>query len=153
MLYFALISENTVVSIISADSDQIDLSTTMKYQNIIEITNLDPVPEVGWILEGTVLKDPTNSATPSKKMSRLKLLERFTDAELAGIEGFANQSNAYAYALRAAMRKQMAAEFIDLALPQTVAGIHNLVALGLLSSQRASEIINTPLTEAEKYRG
>lgn len=153
MLYFALISENIVVSIIESESDQIDSSITHQYQNIIEITNLDPIPAVGWILEGSVLKDPTSSAVPSKKMSRLKLLERFTDTELAALEGFANQANPYAYALRAAMRKQMAAEFIDLSLPQTIAGINNLVALGLLSSDRANEIINTPLTEAEKYRG
>ncbi len=81
------------------------------------------------------------------------MLERFTETEIAGIEAFAAQSNAYAYALRGAMRKQSVAAYIDLSLPQTIAGINNLVALGLLTSERANIILNTPVTSLEKYKG
>lgn len=150
---FALIRDNLVSKIVDADSAEEIGETIAQYQNAIEITDMDPQPEVGWELVGTALVDPTGEAQPSKKVSKLKMLERFTDAEIAGIEAFAAQSNSYAYALRGAMRKQSVAAYIDLALPQTIAGINNLVALGLLTAERASVILNTPVTKEEKYKG
>lgn len=150
---FALIKDNFVVSIVeAADAEEIGLLIS-QYQNAIDITSLDPLPAVGWELVGTILTDPTGLSQPSKKISKLKMLERFTDAEMAGIEAFAAQQNAYAYALRGAMRKQSVAAYIDLALPQTIAGINNLVALGLLTSDRANTILNSPVTATEKYKG
>lgn len=150
---FALIRDNIVASIVDAESaEEIGLLIS-QYQNAIDITDADPQPAVGWELSGTILIDPTGLSQPSKKISKLKMLERFTDAEIAGIEAFAAQSNAYAYALRGDMRKQSVAAYIDLALPQTIAGINNLVALGLITSDRANTILNTPVTEVEKYKG
>lgn len=150
---FALIRENIVATVVEADdAEQIALLIS-QYQNAIEVTDMDPQPTVGWELVGSTLVDPTGLSTPSKKVSKLKMLERFTDVEIAGIKAFAAQANSYAYALRGAMRKQSVAAYIDLALPQTIAGVNNLVALGLLTSERASIILNTPVSESEKYKG
>lgn len=150
---FAFVKDDHVVEIRELHSEN-DISEDLRsYQAVMLIDGMDPVPQVGWQLSGSSLIDPTGQAKPSKVMSRLKFLERFTDAELGAIEAFSAQSNPYAYALRAAIRKQQVSEFIDLSLPQVSTGVMNLVGLGLLTLERANAILNTPLKDDEKYRG
>jgi hypothetical protein len=149
----AFIQDNVVVKKLSVESIDDVSSTFSLYQNVIEIDGLDPEPDVGWVLQGSVLIDPTGTAQPLKRISKLKFAQRFTDVELATIESYAWQSTPTAAALRAALRKQMIAEYIDLALPETATGLLSLVGLGLITADRASVILNTPVSESEKYRG
>ena len=153
MRKFALIVDDKVWDIkhVSLESDL--PSDLRQYQAVIEVTEAYPEVQIGWKFSGTSIINPDPDAAGSMAMSRLKFLERFTDAELGAIEAFASQSNPYAYALRAAIRKQQVAEFIDISLSQTILGVSSLVALGLLTAERASQILNTPLKEDEKYKG
>lgn len=147
------IRDNVVVDKKTVESVESVAETFAAYQNVIEVDGLDPEPQVGWVLQGSVLVDPTGSAQPSKIMSRLKFSQRFTREEKTAIEIYAWQSTTAAAALRSALRDQMVAQYIDLSLPETVEGLMSLVGLGLITAERASIILNTPVSEAEKYRG
>jgi hypothetical protein len=148
----ALIKNSVVVEL--KDITEEEISLYRDYEMVLEIENLSPVPEVGWLWNGISLTTPEGQpAVTSKRLTKLKFAERFTSEELAAIEAFAWQSNTYAAILRANLRKQMIANYIDLALPETVAGIMALVSLGLLTQARANEIVGAPVTEKERYRG
>jgi len=146
------IKDNKVKAVIQIDSDEEYFSFISHFQNLIDISEQVPQPKVGWIVKGNHVVDREDSAIPSR-ITKLAFRSRFTAAEKAGMEAFAAQSNAYAYALRAAMGDQRDATFIDLSRQDTIGGVNQLVAMGLLTSQRASEILNNPVLEIEVYSG
>jgi hypothetical protein len=124
------------------------------YENIVDVTNDNPLPKAGWIFNGSKCVPPVGVVVvPETKITKFAFISRFTDTELATIEGFAAQSNAYAFAVRVALRKQSLATYIDLYLPETINGTKALVALGLLTLARANEILTNPITSKELYRG
>ena len=124
------------------------------YDSVVEVTNNNPMPAENWTFTGTTFSPPAGvNATPTLKISKLAFLQRFTDIELATIEAAAAENNQYGFALRVALRKQSVATYIDLSLPETISGVNSLAALQLITSQRATTILTTPPTEAEKYRG
>lgn len=73
-----------------------------------------------------------------KALTRLEFMERFTDEELIGIFTAAKQS----VPLEVFLEKLKAAEEILLDNTLTVAGINALVAVGLLTTARAEEILS-----------
>jgi len=70
-------------------------------------------------------------------LTRLQFLNRFTDAELAGIYTVAKTN----VAIEIMLDKFRAAEFIDTIDLQTVAGINALESAGLIAPGRAVEIL------------
>lgn len=147
----ALIRENKIVEIreVFQESDILD---NRDFQNIMDISGMDPMPTLGWILEGTELKSPEGISTSeyqSKRISKLALLNRFTNSELAAyytaVEANVN--------LKILDKKMFAAEFIDLGRADTIAGIQALASVGIISSERASAILNTSPSNDERYRG
>lgn len=150
----ALITENKVSGFAEVQTEEEFEALGRTYSNLIDVTDANPVPVVGWVFNGSILvPGEGQSGTPSRKISKLKFLERFTDTELATIEGFSAGTSGYAFAVRVALRKQAVATYIDLSLPATISGVNNLVALGLLTSDRASIILDTPIIEEERYKG
>ena len=149
---FALIQNDYIVLIIDTSSAD-DLGDIRSYQACIEITNQDPMPAVGWKLDGSVLIDPSGAAVAKKHISKEKFLSRFTDTEICDIEDFSKGTSPYAKAVRASLKRQEQAMYIDLNYQKTKDGINNLVALHLLTAERADAILNTPLSEEEKYKG
>jgi len=122
--------------------------------NIVDISNTIPAPQVDWTFNGIAFVPPPGTSNePFMKITKLAFLSRFTAAEAAGLEAFAIQNNNYAAALRVAMRKQQVSNYMDLSRQDTIDGVNNLVALGLLTTERATVILTTPPTEIEKYRG
>lgn len=100
-------------------------------------------------------------ATPSvyndTSITRLAFRNRFTHAEKAAIELAALDDPAapmpqrqQAAALRANQADLAAATFIDLARPDTRAGVQMLEAAGLLAVGRALEILDTPIQPEER---
>lgn len=146
----ALISNNLVCGLVDISSDEYMQQFSKMYPNVVDISELHPTPAIGWVLKGNELV-PTEDSLPSRKITKLAFRKRFTDAEKAGMEGFSAQSNAYAYALRAAMGDQRDATYIDLSLQETVTGVGQLVAMGLLSADRALAILSAEVQETEKY--
>ena len=94
--------------------------------------------------------------TPGQIISIYAFRKRFTLTEKVMLE-FAGQDDPTqtmtVRQMSAALRVYMAdldlANYVDLNDPETIEGIGSLVAAGLLSSERASEILNTPPTANE----
>lgn len=147
----ALIQDNIVI-------DQQELPDELAIQELLKthqfvniIDGLDPVPQVGWTFDGQKYIDPHGIAKPKRFITKEKFLSRFTDDEICNIEDFSKTASPYAKAIRASLKRQEQAKYIDLDYQRTIDGIGALVALTLLTPQRANAILNTPLTEDEKY--
>jgi hypothetical protein len=145
---------NGIVESVKDMTDEEINGLSSSYSNVVSVEGLQVAPSAGWSFDGANFHPPVGaSSVASWKITKLSFISRFTDAELIGIEAFTSASNNYAYAVRAALRKQMLATYIDLSLPETINGTQSLVALGLLTSQRCNEILTTPPSSKELYRG
>jgi hypothetical protein len=72
-----------------------------------------------------------------KPLTQYEFMERFTDAELVGIYTAAKQ---YVH-LEIQLKKMEAATEIYLDNPTTVAGVNSLASAGLITTERAAEIL------------
>lgn len=96
-------------------------------------------------------------ASAALRITRLAFRNRFTQAEKIAIEMAALDNPAAtmadrqnAAALRASMKDQENATFIDLSRPDTRAGVQNLEAMGLIAAGRAIEILDAPVQDIER---
>lgn len=94
-----------------------------------------------------------------RRVTLLAFRNRFTQAEKVGLEIAAldNASapmsqRAVSASLRASMKDQEVALWIDLTRPETRAGVQQLEQAGLLTAGRAATILDGPITEIERYR-
>jgi hypothetical protein len=95
-----------------------------------------------------------------RRITRLAFRNRFTRLEkialeLAGLDdpAMTTDQRTQAAALRADAADLAAATFVDLDRADTRAGVELLEAAGLLEVDRALEILDTPITELEKFVG
>jgi hypothetical protein len=95
-----------------------------------------------------------------RKITRLAFRNRFTQAEkvtleLASLDDPAApmQQRQQAAALRASMKDQENATYIDLDRADTRAGVMALELGGLIASGRALQILDAPIADEEHYRG
>lgn len=120
-----------------------------------------PCPEgvqVGWLYDGAVFSPPvTPEPVEDWRVTRLAFRNRFTLAEKTALELAAldNPSapmpeRVQAATLRAYLADVVAATFIDLARPDTRAGVQMLEAAGLLAAGRALEILDAEITPEER---
>jgi hypothetical protein len=93
----------------------------------------------GWTYDGTAFHAPAPPAPPAPitTMSPLEFMARFTANEQTAI-ATAAQANA---SVLLWMLKLSGATFVDLADPQTKAGIDALVTAGLLTAERETAIL------------
>ena len=94
---------------------------------------------------------------PDTRITRLAFRNRFTAAEKVALEMAALDDPAAPIAqrqqaamLRANLADTVAATFIDLARPDTRAGVQMLETAGLLAVGRALEILDAPVTSEEQ---
>lgn len=73
-----------------------------------------------------------------KRMSTLEFMELFTEAELIGILDAAKVSTQ----VQLFVMKMEQAEFMDLNYQPTINGVNGLASAGLLTTERAAEILN-----------
>lgn len=113
---------------------------------------------VDWVIlpERPPVPEPSQPVV-DLRITRLAFRNRFTLAEKAAIElaalddPSATQSvRMRAAALRAYLADLAAVTFIDLARPDTRAGVQSLEAGGLLAVGRALEILDTPIVSDER---
>jgi hypothetical protein len=95
-----------------------------------------------------------------RHITKLAFRNRFTQAEKAMIEIASldspvapMQRRAQAAGLRASMKDQEVAQYIDLSRPETRAGVQQLEAAGLLAAGRAAVILDAPVAPAEVWHG
>jgi len=150
---FAFVLDDKVELIKDMEDGNEAAALARQYQALIDVTGASPAPQVGWILVNGQVIDPTGLAQPDRHISKEKFLSRLTDDEICTIEDFAKGTSQYARAVRAAMKRQEQSTYIDLNYWRTIQGIQNMVALGLLTPDRANTILNAPITEEEKFKG
>lgn len=142
----ALLDNNIVFAISDLTEEQIQSSS----HQVVDISAMDPQPAVGWVLQGNQLvPGPNQTAVASMKISKLALMNRFTDTELAAYYT-AVASN---IGLLILDKKLFAAEYIDLSRPDTIYGINVLASAGIITSLRATAILTNPITDSERYKG
>jgi hypothetical protein len=97
-----------------------------------------------------------NPEIVSVKLTVLAFRNRFTQVEKITIEmamldnpAGTMQQRQQAAALRASMADLMAATFVDISRPDTIASIHQLEALGVLGAGRADQILSTVVQPIE----
>ena len=109
----------------------------------------------GWVYDGTTFAPPVPSATvpPTRFITQLAFLNRFTDAEAIGIDLASIGATTQAAGMRRYLNKVNAAEFIDLDRADTRAGVQALEAGGALAAGRALTILDAAVQSGERYRG
>lgn len=113
---------------------------------------------VDWVVlpERPPLPEPPQPVVDSR-ITRLAFRNRFTPTEKAALELAALDDPAapmpqrqQAAALRANQADLAAATFVDLARPDTRAGVMQLETLGLLAAGRALQILDAPIDAHER---
>ena len=137
--------------------------------NIIVIDGLRS-EYIGKLYDGTASAEAGSAvfldapAQPSngypRRITKLAFRNRFTKAEKAGIEFAALDDptapiaqRQQAAALRADLKDQEQATFIDLDDEDTRTGILTLEAVGLIAAGRALEILDAPVQDKERFTG
>ena len=157
-MQYALINNNKVENIIVADQEFID-SISNQYQHI---ESLEQPSEnnvgIGWSWNqamGFTQPDPGEpEPTPAqpKNITQLAFISRFTDAEAIALDLASIGSTVEAASIRRYMQKVNAATFIDLEREDTITGVNQLEAVGLIGAGRANVILTAPITEQEISR-
>lgn len=103
---------------------------------------------------------PPPPAPATRHITKLAFRNRFTRAEKVMLEMSALDNPAatmpqrqQAAALRADLKDQQDATFIDLDRADLRAGVQALETAGLLAAGRALEILDAPVQDIEQYRG
>lgn len=116
------------------------------YEVAIDISDLIPAPQIGWDWDGRQFVNLTG-IEPSRKITKLALRNRFTREEKVVLEN----TLAVSADLKAWYRDFEVATYIDLARPDTIAGITFLEDAHLIGVGRANEILNAPITIEEAW--
>ena len=149
----ALVIDDRIDNIIAADPAD--------FPEWIDITDADPAPAVGWVRADADAPFAPPPAPPApaeyRRITRLAFLNRFTQVERVTLEiaGLDNPEASMparqaAAGIRVMMATVNAANFIDLARPDTQAGLAQLEAGGLLAAGRAAEILNGEIHAIER---
>lgn len=82
--------------------------------------------------------------TPDTRMSKLDFRSRFTVEELVGIEvaRLSHETITVRATLNVLAENIIAAENIDIADPRTILGVNTLATFGLITEERATEILS-----------
>ena len=104
--------------------------------------------------------DVPTQTPEDRRITKLAFRNRFTKAEKAGIEFAALDDptapiaqRQQAAALRADLKDQEQAAFIDLDDQDTRTGVITLEAVGLIAAGRAVEILDAPVQDKERFTG
>jgi len=157
MKIYALLSGSTVYNIIETDADG--------WPEGIDITELDPRPSIGWtyseeagFIAPVQASEPDITPAPeSNIITNLAFDRRFTLQERVEIELESQhdpaadmEQRAQAATLRVIQERAKKALFIDLADPETQSGVMYMEQVGLLTTERAIEILTAPIQPGER---
>ena len=134
-------------------------------QVVYSYQHTEPVPWQGMEFDS---HDHTEEAPPpappppppeDRRVTLLAFRNRFSQSEKVGLEIAALDNpaapmsqRAMSAGLRASMKDQEVALWIDLTRPETRAGVQQLEQFGLIAPGRAAAILDGPITEIERYR-
>jgi hypothetical protein len=146
----AIINDYVVTQIIEDPSEAVLEELSRTSQNIIDISERSDYPGVGWLLvNNDLVSNGINGTGYSKKITKLALRNRFTFTEKVTLQVALAQSAA----LQAWFEDFRVSTYVDLERTDTIQGIMYLEQAGLIGAGRASQIINNPIQDSEKYKG
>lgn len=146
----ALMAGNLVENVI--------VGTLADWPGAIDVTELNPRPQPGWIRQGQNFVAPPAPPPQSlgTKITRLALRDRIGTPALVAIELASvhnpagnDQAKAFAAQLRVMTENVRIATYIDLARPDTRAGIQALEVAGLIPQGGAAQILDAPVQPHE----
>lgn len=150
-MIYALLKDNIVMDVRDLTDDEL-LYENARYQQIVDVTNSNPIPAVGWIFNGVIFNPPSgHSGSPIMTITRLAFRNRFTMAEKVAL--YVASQTPQGLPLKVYLDDMAAATFVDLLRADTILGINTLVSLGLLTPSRANEILTTVPVAHEIYKG
>ncbi len=156
-MQYALINNNKVENIIVADQEFID-SISNQHQRV---EPLDQPGEhnigIGWSWSqnggfSAPANVPVQTQPSPKKITQLAFISRFTDAEAIALDLASIGATVESASIRRYLNKINAATFIDLEREDTIAGVNQLEAVGLIGPGRAEVILTAPINEQEIAR-
>lgn len=148
-MILAIVNNNLVTSVVMISDESLYPQYAQGAQAAIDVTNMTPWPQVGWVFNGNSLAPP--SIQSSGKITKLAMLQRFTVPERIGILTYVGANPASVPAIL--MQNIMVATYVDLTRADTQAGINYLVLAGLITQDRAVQILTTAPTALEMYTG
>lgn len=110
----------------------------------IDIDNITPQPGIGWKYNDGIFTYAEAPIPPSPPMTKYQFRSRFTLAELVATDNFATSStltDVQKATLNTITKNFDAAESIDITNSATIQGVEYLVSAGLLTQDRATEIL------------
>ena len=142
MKNLALMNGNLVVNMIVAEDDY-------HVENSIEITDATGHPNQSWSYENGVFTAPPPTPPPPPPppqtvFTKYQFRSRFTLAELVATDNFASSStltDIQKATLNTITKNFDAADSIDITNSATIQGVEYLVSAGLLTQDRATEIL------------
>lgn len=147
----ALINDFLVKEIRDLQSEEEIQDLAKTHQCVFDITNMEPEPKVGYTFDGKTILYPPDTVF-NKKITRLAFRNRFTPTEKATMYAAASQNNANGYAFKSYLDDLAAAMFVDLSRADTIASVQLLATYQIITTQRASEILNNPIQDHERYQ-
>lgn len=140
----AIVQTNLVIDVLELTESQL-ISYARVNQAVVDVTDFPDVPEIGWTFDGTTFIPPVDYE-PVKIITKLALRNRFTYSEKIALQ----TALASSIPLQVWFADYEVSTFVDLARPDTIAGITYLETAGLIASGRASQILNNPIQFSER---
>ena len=158
---YALIDDGLVVNVITVEDT---------WPEGVDITGLDPQPGIGWGYDGDAFTPPPPELPEPQPpvdnspdgngpfLSNYAFDMRFTLPERIAIKqralvlpGMTSEQVATALAVQVNIERAAKATFVNPQRAETRAGVMQFVTLGILTEQRALEILDTPIQPHEVY--
>ena len=150
MSIYAVISNGVVVNLIRGNG----------LTSGIDITELDPRPAIGWTYDGTDFAPAVTGYEPDGAgpfLSNYAFDMRFTLPERIAIERLALQKDTSgeftdtALAVQTNLNRAAKAKYTNPNRQATRNGVMQFVALGVLTEERALEILDSPIQQCEEW--
>jgi len=135
----AMVRNNLVMGIL--ELDEVGYQEFSHFcEALIDITDMNPVPQVGWIFDGNHLLMSDGSTPIDWRITRLSMRNRFSVSELLAIMTAANTNSM----VKLIMDNNNVAEYVDLSTSATQSAVGYFASIGLITSDRMGQILMTP---------
>lgn len=144
---FAFLKDN-VVTEVKKDPTESVLMVLGNTHQIIDITDMTPMPDEGWTFQNNTFIQPIGYQIKDMKVTKLAFRQRFTMNEMAAVY----TAMAANVVVKIMIDNLSMATYVDLSRTDTIQGVYYMVSIGLLTAERANQILTTPPTQIEHYK-
>ena len=145
---------NVQTGSVTRDSDGVQVAPAQS------ITDPAYVEYVTWVGQGNAPVEVSVAVSASRKITKLAFRNRFTTNEKVALEmasldnpAATMQQRQMQAALRVFLKDLDNATFVDLDRPDTIGGVNQLAALGIITAERAGHIIGDAVNPSEIPNG